>query len=66
MAFARTFAVVRASEPCSSGSETSTALAAPMANAVRRPETSPFGAIDTRLTSPPPAVSTSWSAISTP
>ena len=66
MALASTFAVVSASEPCSSGSDTSTAWAAPMASAVRRPETSPLGAIDTRLTSPSPAASTSCSAISTP
>ena len=38
MALASTLAVVRASEPCSSGSDTSTALAAPMASAVRRPD----------------------------
>ena len=66
MAFARTLAVVSASEPWSSGSETRTALAAPMARAVRRPDVSPLGAIETRLTSPPPAAATSCSAISTP
>ena len=42
------------------------ALAAPMASAVRRPETSSLGAIDTRVTSPPPAAVTSCRAISTP
>ena len=55
-AAASTLAVVSASEPASSGSDTSTALAAPIASAVRSPDISPFGAIDTRLTSPPPAV----------
>ena len=48
--------MVSASEPASSGSDTSTAFAAPIASAVRSPDTSPLGAIDTRLTSPPPAV----------
>ncbi len=66
MALASTFAVVRASEPCSAGSDTSTALAAPMASAVRSPDVSSFGAIETRLTSPPPAAVASCSAISTP
>ena len=66
LAAASTFAVVSASEPASSGSDTRTALAAPIASAVRSPDVSPFGAIDTRLTSPPPAVVTSWRAISTP
>ena len=37
-----------------------------MASAVRRPEVSLFGAIETRVTSPSPRLSTSWSAISTP
>ena len=55
MALASTLAVVRASEPCRAGSLTRTALAAPIASAVRRPDTSPLGAIDTRVTSPPPA-----------
>ncbi len=59
-------AVVRASLPCSAGSETKVPLAAPMASAVRMPDTSPLGAMETRLTSPPPAASTSCSAISTP
>ena len=31
-----------------------------------RPEVSPLGAMETRVTSPPPALSTSWRAISTP
>ena len=44
----------------------SVAEAAPMANAVANPERSPFAAIETRVTSPSPAASTSWSAISTP
>ena len=35
--------MVRASEPASSGSDTRTAFAAPIANAVRSPDTSPFG-----------------------
>ena len=47
IAAASTLAVVSASEPCSAGSDTRTALAAPIASAVRRPETSLFGAIDT-------------------
>ena len=64
--FAITFAVPSASVPSHAGSETRIAFAAPIASAVRSPETSLFGAIDTRVTSPPPAVSTSWSAISTP
>ena len=59
-------AVVSASAPWSASSEMSTAPAAPIASAVRRPETSLFGAIETKVTSPPPALSTSWSAISTP
>ena len=42
------------------------ALAAPIASAVRSPPVSPFGAMDTSVTSPPPAASASWSAISTP
>ena len=42
------------------------ALAAPMASAVRRPDTSPLGAIETRVTSPSPAASTNCRAISTP
>ena len=66
MAAASTLAVVSASQPCSAGSDTSTPLAAPMASAVRMPDTSPLGAMETRLTSPPPAASTSCSAISTP
>jgi hypothetical protein len=37
-----------------------------MARAVRSPDTSSFGAIEIRVTSPPPAASTSWRAISTP
>ena len=55
-----------ASEPASASSDTSIAWAAPMASAVRSPETSPFGAIEIRTTSPPPALSASCSAISTP
>ena len=43
-----------------------TALAAPMARAVRSPATSSLGASDTSVTSPPPAASASWRAISTP
>src|SRR5437868_4163764 len=55
MLLASTFAVDSASEPASAGSDTRIALAAPIANAVRRPDTSSFGAIEMRVTSPPPA-----------
>jgi hypothetical protein len=61
-----TFAVDRASEPWRTGSETRTALAAPIASAVRSPDTSSLGAIEISVTSPPPAASASWRAISTP
>ena len=37
-----------------------------MANAVRRPDTSPLGAIEINTTSPPPAFSANCSDISTP
>ena len=66
IAFARTFAVERASEPASASSLTRMALAAPIARAVRRPDVSPPGAIETIVTSPPPAASTSCRPISTP
>ena len=66
IAAAKTFAVVNASEPASAGSLTSKPFAAPIASAVRMPDVSPFGAIETMFTSPAPAVATSCSAISTP
>ena len=66
MAAASTLAVPSASVPLSSGSEIRIAFAAPIASAVRSPPVSPFGAIDTSVTSPPPAASASCSAISTP
>ena len=66
MAAASTLAVPSASLPARAGSLTRMALAAPMASAVRRPLTSLLGTIETSVTSPPPAVSTSCSAISTP
>ena len=66
MAAASTLAVESASDPFSASSLTRIALAAPMASAVRRPLVSPFGAIDTSVTSPPPAAVASCSAISTP
>ena len=67
MAAASTLAVVERVGALQRGvADTRMALAAPIASAVRSPLTSPLGAIDTRLTSPPPAVSTSCSAISTP
>ena len=66
MALASTLAVVSASDPTNSASLMSVADAAPMARAVERPERSPLGAMETRATSPTPAASTSWSAISTP
>ena len=66
MAAASTLAVPRASEPASASSLTKMALAAPMARAVRRPEVSPSGAIDTRVTSLPSTLPASWRAISTP
>ena len=66
MAAASTLAVPRASVPASESSLIRMALAAPMASAVRRPDVSPLGAIETRVTSPPPADSASWRAISTP
>ena len=46
IALASTLAVDSASEPASASSDTSTARAAPMASAVRRPDTSPLGAIE--------------------
>ena len=66
MAAASTLAVPRASDPARAGSLTRMALAAPMASAVRRPLVSLLGAIDTRVTSPPPACSASCRPISTP
>ena len=66
IALASTLAVPSESEPASASSDTSTARAAPIASAVRRPETSPLGAIEMSTTSPPPAASASCSAISTP
>lgn len=66
MALARTLAVDRASEPWRASSLTKMALSAPMASAVRRPEVSPLGAIDTRVTTSPAAWSASWRPISTP
>ena len=66
IAAARTLAVDRASEPLSASSLTRMAFAAPIASAVRRPETSLFGAIETRVTSPPPAASARRRPISTP
>ena len=65
-ALARTFAVDRASEPRRASSLTKMARSAPMARAVRRPDVSPLGAIDTRVTTSPPAWSASWRPISTP
>ncbi len=66
IAAASTLAVPSASVPLSAGSLTRMAFAAPIASAVRSPPVSPLGAIDTSVTSPPPAASASWSAISTP
>ena len=66
IALARTLAVDSASDPLRASSLTRMAFAAPMARAVRRPDVSPAGAIETRVTSPPPAASASCRPISTP
>ena len=66
MALASTFAVESASLPRSESSLTMTAFAAPMARALRSPATSLADPIETTVTSPPPALSTSCRAISTP
>ena len=54
------------SDPARASSLTRMALAAPIASAVRSPFTSLLGAMETIVTSPPPAASASCSPISTP
>ena len=66
MASTSTLAVDNESEPARASSLTNTALAAPMARAVRKPPTSLLGAMETKRTSPSSDPSRSCRAISTP